>query len=500
MSSLRNSRFWIALFCVVLTVLGGVDARDKKKKKQKAASLGGVVMNAASNQNTTGYGYDGVTGAEVTIVELEGMAAKTDNRGYFFFEKVIPGEYTVQVQAEGFETQTQSVRVTMNNVTNALTFQMLPAGMNRTGNTFSGPGTLYVAFAQRRSNRAVGAQSDPMASRNLHTYHAAIAAGVNPMTYDSNAIVPTTGGKDMLKLKNPTTTSENTLMIVPPNNFTLTGYHDVTSSPYWLTFDKEGKTLYVATASRQIQVLDVSNKNHLLRSLPVADGFPTEVKLSSDGNYVMVSVMSGSNPGVMLINTKTYEAQAFIPVASQPSQPRAVTMSPRGDRLYVVCGHAQGGEVHAIDVYTGQTVAKAPTGANPMGTTLSQDGRYLYVVNAGAGSVSIYDAWSLVQAGEIRVGVSPHKIAATPDGTRLFVTNKGSNTVSVIDATSHGVVATTRTGKGPLDVVCTLDGKAVFVSCNLDGTVYKLNSDSGAVEHVTEPLPKASPYGVAIRP
>lgn len=479
---------------LVLASLLPVRADNKKLMDQH--DLAGIIYTTATRNDPTGTGYDAVVGAEVVI---EGTDFKTtsDERGMFFFEEAPEGKVTVVATKEGFGQVKKQADVKKGPMPTMLRMVMNPAGYQMVGNTPVGPGTLYVAFAGRKTDQSQPGPGTGQMSANLQTYRAAIIAGADPLSIATNAPGPLRQPTDFEY--NPVTYHANTLMIFPPNAPGNTGFHNLTASPYWLAFNKDGSVLYVSNSNRQIQVIDTRNNNQLLRSLPV-QGIVTDLRLSPRGDYVMAAVMAGQ-PGVMVVDTRTHDPVAYIPIMVQgASQPRAVLMNRESTRLYVVTGTMQGGEMTVVDVLSGQSLGTVQVGANPTGAAMSVDGRYVYVVNSGGGNVTVIDAWSGAPVGDIRVGVTPQRVAVSPDGSRIFVTNKGSNTVTVIDGRSHATLGTVQVGKGPLDVAVTPDSSKAFVTCKDDGTVVMLDAVSGAVEHTTDPMPLSSPYGVAIRP
>jgi YVTN family beta-propeller protein len=96
--------------------------------------------------------------------------------------------------------------------------------------------------------------------------------------------------------------------------------------------------------------------------------------------------------------------------------------------------------------------------------------------------------------------VGPQKLAITPDGSRVLVTNKGSNTVTLINTMTNTIVGTVNVGKAPMDIEVSPDGTLAFVSNKDDGTVSVIDVGKQAATHVTDPMPKSSPFGLAIRP
>ncbi len=72
--------------------------------------------------------------------------------------------------------------------------------------------------------------------------------------------------------------------------------------------------------------------------------------------------------------------------------------------------------------------------------------------------------------------------------------------VTMINTMTNTIIATVNVGKAPLDVAVSLDGTLAFVSNKDDGTVSVIDIGRQAAIHVTDPMPKSSPYGLAIRP
>ncbi len=423
--------------------------------------VGGVVMDGTTNGNSTGLGYDAVVGAEVVLVETR-QVTQTDNRGYFQFDKLEPGDYHLRVQAQGFAPQTQGVRVTMVAAANGVTFKMLPA---------TGARTLWVAYAPKKVGRPRWNHPEDV---------------LKAIMLDPASLIRLPQMTD-LKFRNPITMAESVLMSMPVGNPTLTRYFASQTSPNWLAFDPAHQRLYVSTNQSRIQIRDLKKNHRLIRNIPIQNGFVNDMKLSPDGSLVVATIMGQA--GVLVIDAAVAEARYFFPLTEQPS---SVTVSPRADRLYVTCQTT----LNVIDLPSRQMVASAPAGSQPRGSALSKDGRMLYVANSGSGTVGIYDAWSLAPIGEIAVGISPHRLALTDDGRRLFVSNRGSHTVSVVETERHGTLETVPVGKAPLEVL--VDGPSVYVGCQDEGSIYRLNAETGRVEDASEPLPNAQPLGMAV--
>jgi YVTN family beta-propeller protein len=499
----------ILLFALLLA--GGAAARERKGKKDDPKKmdpnkgdilLAGLVYSPESGggNNSLGEGMSAVRGAKV-VLEGTGYETVTDANGMFVFTAGPEGPVSIVISKEGYKTERRSATIEKDaSEPTQIRVELMPAGTNYVGKTPTGTGTLYVAYSQRVLDHA-----NPHSTwdRNLQTVSAAIAAGADPLTLEGNAPGEMRNPADTEF--NPVNDAPNSIMILPPKSPSRTGFHNTQASPYWLCFDKTGKTLYVANSAHQIQVLDAANNNNLIYNLPAQQGGAiTSLGLSSDGRYVMATVMA-TTPGVMMIDTATRQPAAYLTIDGADSMtPTDVVSSPDGSRLYVTlngqASQAGKGQLVALDPYSGMTLGTAAVGSMPTGVVLSKDGRLAYVANSGGGSVTVVDAWSMAPIGLLQVGVSPQKLAITPDGSRIFVTNKGSNTVTVINTMTNTIIGTVNVGKAPLDVAISLDGTLAFVSNKDDGTVSVIDVGRQAAIHVTDPMPKSSPFGLAIRP
>ncbi len=510
---MRNSRAGrglalLAMFCLIFTA--GAAARDRGKKKKKMDPtrgeilLAGLVYEPASEGgNHLGAGISAVTGATV-ILEGTGYETETDVNGFFVFTDGPDGDVKVIIKKDGYRTETRMAKIARGaSQPSNLRIEMLPAGTNYVGKTPVSPGTLYVAYSQRRVEQSGAPGGHSPWDKNLQTISSAIAAGADPLTLEHND-----PGRTRIpgeKPGNPTNGAPNSIMMLPPNSPTRAGFHNLSVSPYWLCFDKDGSTLYVANAARQIQVLDAAHENRILANLPVQqNGVCTSLSLSADGQYVMGTVMAPS-PGVMMIDTKSKAPVAYLAIDNVGTMtPTSVATNPDSSRVFVTldgqAGKSGQGLLVALDPYTGMTLGSVPVGSKPTGVVLSKDGRLAYVANSGGGNVTVVDAWSMAPIGILPVGAGPQKLAITPDGRRIFVTNKGSSTVSVIDPMANAVVGTVSVGKSPLDVKVSPDGRLAFVSNKDDGTITVIDVANQAAVHVTDPMPQSSPYGLAVRP
>ena len=490
-------RFFLVLFLAHTLVLPS-QARPKLPKGH-GVSLGGIILTDVppNEGRSTKLPYTPVTDVEVTLSgdalpkEMDSSKLKSisDEKGFFHFDELPKGSYTLVFVKAGFVTVTKDAAVedAAGFPTN-LRITMNPRGYTGGSEQPSGSGTVYVAFGERQASVVSNSRDGGGMSIDTDPVQA-IAAGADPLTLGGNP-VPSFNPNDAEQ--NLTSDDPNTLMIYPPTAPSRTWFSKLSSRPFWVCFNKTGSVLYVSTAEQTILVFDSAHGNRLLANLP-AKGPVTDLTPSLDGRYILASVIG--NDGVLVVDTNINEATNFLPCLSSP---RAAAMS--GGRIFVVEGANSSGQLEALDCLTGKRLGLARVGANPTGIAVTPDGKRLLVVNSGSASVSVLDALTLSEQSRIQVGVNPTKVAICPDGSRAVVTNKGSDSVSLIDLQSMAVVSSIPVGQGPIGVVISLDSQRAYVGCKDSGTVVMLDLRSCRLMHTSIPMPHSAPYGLAIRP
>jgi YVTN family beta-propeller protein len=113
-----------------------------------------------------------------------------------------------------------------------------------------------------------------------------------------------------------------------------------------------------------------------------------------------------------------------------------------------------------------------PTGAEPEGVFLSEDGKILYVTSEVGDLVHIVDAEGGHVTQDVVVGTRPRRFAATPDRKELWVTAELSGEVYIIDREKFVVAGKIeflppgmrKTDVTPVGLVITRDGKTAYVT------------------------------------
>lgn len=452
--------------------------------QEGSITLSGVVISGVSpeagHQLGLGRPLNGVT------VSIEGteFQAVSNASGYFFFEELPAGQYTLKGEKSGFPAVEQRVNVAGGGLPSRCQLLMNPKDVAVISDVAVGHGSVYVAYSGREDK----IKQDGASIQN------ALAAGADPVQlWNREEVLPGSalarGGRNF----NPVSTEPNCLMVYAPESPEQAGFTRLDFQPYWLCFNAEGRELYVAGAPKMLQVLDTTRNNRALGTIPMG-GTITHLGLSKDHRYVLACIMGGQ-PGVLLIDTATRKPVCLL---STPTAPWSAEML--GDHVYVCCGDSLTGRLLDIDISTGQICRSLTFGNLPTAVALTPDGKTAVVCASGDATISIVDLASFTESRRLRVGVSPQRLAISPDGARCLVCNRGDNTVTLVDLKAGAVAGLTKVGRGPVGVVYSANGHTAFVTCSDSRVVMTLDGHTGNILYTSVPLPHAYPYGITLRP
>lgn len=130
----------------------------------------------------------------------------------------------------------------------------------------------------------------------------------------------------------------------------------------------------------------------------------------------------------------------LAPADRRYKTPSAITLSPSGDRLYVVC--EQSNSLIEVDPIARRGLREVEVGKRPFHAVVSSDGSRVYVANRLAGTVSVVDVAKFQVLEEFPVGHEPHGIAVRSEGRSLAVLNTGDDTLSLhhLDESTHNAL------------------------------------------------------------
>ena len=160
----------------------------------------------------------------------------------------------------------------------------------------------------------------------------------------------------------------------------------------------------------------------------------------------------------------------------------------------LLVGNKQDHDLSIIEVASGRTVARVPTGTGPHEVAVSPDGRWVVVADYGAqqpgSTLTVVDLEKLKDsaggaaavAGTVQLGEyhRPHGIAFFPDGKRLAFTSEVARAVAIVDLEQRAVTGAIGTDAGGSHMLAmSADGKRIYTANIPDASVSVLDVESG---------------------
>jgi YVTN family beta-propeller protein len=176
-----------------------------------------------------------------------------------------------------------------------------------------------------------------------------------------------------------------------------------------------------------------------VRERLVDPGYVAGLALSADAGVLYAAQVFGE--AVVAVDVETGETVARAPL---PAEGYAVAVAPDGGAVYAsVWG---GARVSVFSPRTLKPVAEITVGEHPNAMAFSKDGRRLFVACAHTNAVWVVDL--AARRAQERIGIAltpnappgstPNALAVSPDGATLLVANADNNTVAVVDVTRPG--------------------------------------------------------------
>jgi YVTN family beta-propeller protein len=191
--------------------------------------------------------------------------------------------------------------------------------------------------------------------------------------------------------------------------------------------------LFLAGASRSPLLAHPPEKGPYLSPIALA--------ATKDGGRLFVACATAER--VLRFDTASRTVSGSI---SLPAAPLGLALSADGTRLFVTCA-APESHVCIVGTESLKVLGRMPAGHTAMASTLSPDGKTLYVCNRFDNDVSLLDLGSIAQKGRMAVQREPVSAALTSDGKLLLVANqlhKGradipyvAAVISVLNGVSH---------------------------------------------------------------
>jgi gliding motility-associated-like protein len=173
---------------------------------------------------------------------------------------------------------------------------------------------------------------------------------------------------------------------------------------------------------------------------------------------------TNDNPAIGLPATGTGNIPAFTAV-NNGSTPITATITARpqpGGFVYVSNTYAQ--TVSVISIADNSVIQTIPVQFNPMGITLTADGKRAFVVNSMSRTVSEISTSNNGVISNMFIDDYTISICVTKDGSKLYVANYNNKTVSVYNTASKTLIATIPAGLGPYHMCLSPDESRLYIT------------------------------------
>lgn len=209
------------------------------------------------------------------------------------------------------------------------------------------------------------------------------------------------------------------------------------------------------------------------------------VQLTSDGSYAFVSRSSTSasiynSVYAVRLSDMSIEQEISLPVTGVP---HAIALTPDDSLLFVA--NLTKDRISKVNAKTFEFIDDIllPAGTEPMESSCSPDGNYLYVSARGTNKLLVIDTRTDSILASIDVGTMPMHIAISPDGNRIYVAIMGNHSagehgsveVIVKSGNSWNKLTTINDHRFSMPHGCGLspDGKYLFISSRNTNGMYQ---------------------------
>lgn len=190
-----------------------------------------------------------------------------------------------------------------------------------------------------------------------------------------------------------------------------------------------------------------------------------------------VFVADGGSGLVSVINPLT---NALVSNISVSKNPLGLSVTPDGKLVYVT-NHGSS-NISVINTSDNTVVANISVGTNPTGIATNFKGNIVYSLSEGGGGlISKINASTYQVINSSKVGGSPQAIAITPDDRYMYVTQANTNTVLLVDASTLASIKSIPVGSNPDAVAVSPDGRFAYVANNASASVSVISTASDTV-------------------
>lgn len=177
--------------------------------------------------------------------------------------------------------------------------------------------------------------------------------------------------------------------------------------------------------------------------------------------------------------------------------PRNIVFTPSGNAFYI--SDSSLGTVTKVDSQSLEATSRLPLGAGAFGTTISKDGKTLYVNNQASSTVSTFDLDAEQPRTVITRFAQPRQgVRLSPNGEKLFVTNFLGDKITIVDSKTNKIEGEIGGFNKIRAISVTADGKTLFAANSGSNTVAVVDINK---KEITSTIPVGKdPYGAALTP
>ncbi|HEY6460315.1 MAG TPA: hypothetical protein VIY73_09190, partial [Polyangiaceae bacterium] len=167
------------------------------------------------------------------------------------------------------------------------------------------------------------------------------------------------------------------------------------------------------------------------------EGAGSTLALVRQGDRRLAVVADANAASVRVVDTKTDRAWAPTTLGGAPTQ----LVVGKDGRVYVAVRDRA--EVDVLEVTPGggdalRVAARVSTAEEPMGVSLTPDGRTLLVACGWGHAVDAFATRTLEHLFRVDVAREPRSVVSSEDGSRAFVSHATSSVVSIVDLETPG--------------------------------------------------------------
>jgi YVTN family beta-propeller protein len=184
---------------------------------------------------------------------------------------------------------------------------------------------------------------------------------------------------------------------------------------------------------------------------------PKVVAVTPDNKYILVS--NWCSYTVTVISVESGKTVKSIKIGRYP---RGIAITQ--DSKYAYVAEMGGSHIHRIDM-TDFSKALIPIGSNPRAVVISPDGNRLYVTMNASGKVQAWDLLLGKTIKSVKTGEAARSLDISSDGSALFVVNFNSDTVSKVRTSDMKVLQTIKVCNEPIGVTYDSTTNRTWVAC-----------------------------------